>query len=227
MTRRYVPQPEEIPSGICECGCGLPTNIVMGQSYPKKRQFLGYPYAFRKGHSLTWTPPPRNDHLKGERHPFWKGGRYINTTTGYVMVHVPGHHLATSKNYAPEHRLIMEQHLGRPLQPDEVVHHNNGDKQDNSLNNLVLMHRNNHVSHHRTGIKMPDCTIEHRQRLSHAAKKAWAVGPRSAEERRAARIDTLRRYYAKKQKGQNQPSSVKLALPQPPHRSITTLSGLL
>lgn len=37
-----------------------------------------------------------------------------------------------------EHRWVMEQHLGRPLDPQERVHHRNSDRADNNLGNLVL-----------------------------------------------------------------------------------------
>ena len=87
--------------------------------------------------------------LKGH-HPTWKGGR-IGIGDGYTAVYseeTSPFHTMNNKKYILEHRLIMAKHLGRCLVDGEVVHHLNGIKGDNRLENLVLVNRNTHP--HRT-----------------------------------------------------------------------------
>lgn len=68
----------------------------------------------------------------------WKGGRRV--VRGYVMVWRPEHPslAGTQRKYVAEHRLVMEEHLGRPLHSFERVHHRNGVRDDNRIGNLEL-----------------------------------------------------------------------------------------
>lgn len=69
----------------------------------------------------------------------------------YNYAVVPEHPNRTKNDYVLEHRVIMENHLGRLLNEDEVVHHINGDKKDNRLDNLEVLSRKEHAKLH--GIK--------------------------------------------------------------------------
>lgn len=51
-------------------------------------------------------------------------------------------------NYRKEHVVFVEEHLGRPLEKDEVVHHIDGDKTNNALENLWMTSRSGHPEAH-------------------------------------------------------------------------------
>jgi hypothetical protein len=69
--------------------------------------------------------------------PNWKGGE-TRHKKGYIMKRVPGHPRARTGNYVFEHILVMEAALGRYLESDESVHHKNGVRDDNRIENLEL-----------------------------------------------------------------------------------------
>lgn len=86
---------------------------------------------------------------KGENGNNWRGGRHKRNQTGYIVIHSPDHPNRTANGYVFEHRLVMEKHLGRYLTAEEVVHHKNGIKDDNRIENLELVESTGkHVSQH-------------------------------------------------------------------------------
>lgn len=111
----------------------------------------------------------------GEGHPGWGGGRVIRK--GYWYVYQPDHPNATKQGYVLEHRLAMEEKLGRLLRRNEVVHHMNRDRTDNRPENLQLFRANGeHLRHELTG-QIPN--------WSEAGKAAIRIGvEKSARSRR-------------------------------------------
>ena len=84
----------------------------------------------------------------------WKGGR-LQTARGYILVRINRndffHAMTNKQGYVFEHRLVMAKHLGRCLQLWEVIHHKNGVKDDNRLENLELSTRGTHCLDHSKG----------------------------------------------------------------------------
>jgi len=95
----------------------------------------------------------------GDKHWNWRGGRYINSGKykGYVMIWIPPDSpfitMADKQRRIPEHRLVMAQHLGRCLESWEIVHHKNGNKTDNRIENLELTTNGAHCVAHHKGYK--------------------------------------------------------------------------
>ena len=92
----------------------------------------------------------------GKGNSWWKGGRYTHVS-GYIHVLVPKgdffRPMADPNGYVREHRLVMARHLGRCLHRWENVHHKDGNKSNNALENLELTLNGQHTRDHSRGYK--------------------------------------------------------------------------
>ena len=133
----------------CQCGCGEETK-------PANRFIYGH--SLRQFHST-------------ENHPNWNGGRKI--VNGYVKLWKPDHPYSDHRGYVAEHRLMMEDFLGRYLEPEEIAHHVDEIRHHNEIKNLELCLFGIHIAFHKKGNK--NClgkklSPEHKVKLSQAAK---------------------------------------------------------
>src|SRR3989304_7290186 len=167
----------------CKCGCNQnlskeAINRITNIHYNKYKKFKEI--GFISGHQF-----------RGHRSRNWRGGKNI-TYHGYIDIRKPEHPFSSQRGYVKEHRLVMEKHLDRYLQPNEEIHHINGIKDDNRIENLIILVKGIHTSLHHKGM------IKHGTRK--AALKGWATRRKNGngidkgwETRRKNGTDTWRK----------------------------------
>ena len=104
----------------------------------------------------------------------------------YTYAVVRDHPNRTKLDYVFEHRVLMENKLGRLLLSTEIVHHIDGNKKNNSIENLEVMASKEHNRQHTSSrgkkmclLKCPECnelfTKEYRHAIQSAKKEVWSV----------------------------------------------------
>lgn len=150
--RRFDIDPEEVERYARErTGPGMTGKKHSAETKEKMRQARLKNNPIKgKGHTPETRAKIRATQLsvqpRGDQAPVWKGGKTLNSN-GYFVVYAPDHPYAVNR-YVLEHRLVVEQQIGRYLDPSEIVHHINGITTDNRPENLEITSRGEHQQIH-------------------------------------------------------------------------------
>jgi hypothetical protein len=123
--------------------CPQLSKAFMGENNPFYGKHLTKKHKRKISKSLKGRPLTK-EHIRkiteaqmGEKSHRWKGG-IIRHPEGYIYIKNRKHPFCNNEEYVRRSRLIMEKHLKRFLNSKEVVHHVNGIKDDDRLENLRL-----------------------------------------------------------------------------------------
>jgi len=111
---------------------------------------------------LTGSRPWQSERQRGPNNPAWKGGltgagKHGRYTYQLVSSDDPLRVMANRQGYVIQHRLIIARWLGRPLERHEQVHHRNGNRGDNRLENLELWKRSQPCGVRQADYHCPGC----------------------------------------------------------------------
>ena len=106
----------------------------------------------------------------------WKKWKKVSRGE-YWFAKIPEHPKANSNGYILEHRAIMENIVGRILSYNEIVHHKNKNRKDNSHKNLLLIQRGEHTSQHNKekGVMMVELCCPFCRKIFHRSRNQTAL----------------------------------------------------
>lgn len=133
--KSFKPKTKNYKAKFCSYKCNALVN-----GYRKGHIFI-------KGGEKGWIKRGQRLSRKTEFKSRGKNGRY-KSNQGYILIYKPEHPYANSSQCVQEHRLVIEKYTGRYLTKDEVVHHKNRIKDDNRIENLILINKKKHAREH-------------------------------------------------------------------------------
>lgn len=96
----------------------------------------------------VWSKDVGIDHKSFSQHKKCTKHKGYTIEHGYAVIWNPAHPMSRKTGYIAEHRLIMAQYLGRMLTKEEHVHHKNGNRLDNRIENLEIVSNKEHIIKH-------------------------------------------------------------------------------
>ena len=145
------------------------TNVKLRELFPNRTDVAIYKKArklgFYKEQDIKFING--SNARKGEKSSSWNGG-IRKTKSGYIQVLMPSHPRADTTGYVMQHIVVFEEHTGVSVPNNCAIHHLNGNKSDNRIENLCLMDKTAHTVFHHTGSKR---SKETKEKISAKAKE--------------------------------------------------------
>lgn len=163
-------QRKEVQTKKCiNCGKEFTLSRRNSQKINDGRLYCGQSCAYYGSERNKKISKVMKGRFTGEQSYHWKGGKRI-TKFGYISVLSPDHPNKNKTGCVLEHRLVVEEAMGRKLLKDEIVHHLNGITSDNRIENLQVM---SHAEHNR---------------LHKIGKSSWSLGKTKETDERIAKM---------------------------------------
>jgi len=131
--KKFIPRQYQITTGqgfYCSAECWHPNLVASSHTETAN-----------KNRVASWKANGNSERamsIRGPLHPCFTGKKILD---GYKWIWIDG-------SYIAEHRHVVQNHFGRKLRSDEIVHHINHDRLDNRIENLQVLSRAQHFKEH-------------------------------------------------------------------------------
>lgn len=142
---------------LCACGCGQRVAFSKIKKLGWNKYILGHRSNLPR-HFSEDSKKKLSKNRMGQNNPNWKGGE-ITKPDGRKMTYIG------NGRYRYKARVVIEKYLGVTLTSNEVIHHKNKIKHDDSIENLEIISFGEHSTLHNLGRKRSQETIEKHRKL--------------------------------------------------------------